>query len=96
MANPWAWLPKARGIPLVERLEERTCGVWVVHIETGQTLGFLRFEAGVEEIFAVQVLPGMRYPELLECDDEQAAHTYLLPDDALREVPGVEIVASAV
>jgi len=23
------------GIPLVERLKERTCGVWVVHIETG-------------------------------------------------------------
>ena len=28
------------GIPLVERLRERTCGVWVVHIETGETLGF--------------------------------------------------------
>ena len=26
------------GIPLVERLSERTCGVWVVHIETGQTV----------------------------------------------------------
>ena len=39
------------GIPLVERLSERTCGVWVVHIETGQTVGFLRFDAGVQEIF---------------------------------------------
>ena len=35
------------GIPLVERGQERTCGVWVVHLETGQTIGFLRFEAGV-------------------------------------------------
>ena len=57
------------GIPLVERVRERTCGVWVVNIETGQTVGFLRFEAGVQEIFAVQVLRGMRFPELLEWND---------------------------
>ena len=51
------------GIPLVERLRERTCGVWIVHIENGETVGFLRFEAGVQDIFAVQVLPGIRFPE---------------------------------
>ena len=50
---------------LIQRLRERTCGVWVVNIETGKTVGFLRFEAGVQEIFAVQVLRGMRFPELL-------------------------------
>jgi hypothetical protein len=45
------------GIPLVERVQERSCGVWVVNIQTGEPLGFLRFEAGVQEIFAVQLLP---------------------------------------
>jgi uncharacterized protein (TIGR03032 family) len=74
------------GIPLVERLKERTCGVWVVNIETGQTLGFLRFEAGVQEIFAVQALQGIRFPEILERNDERLAHSYVLPDDALAEV----------
>ncbi|MBI4488162.1 MAG: TIGR03032 family protein, partial [Deltaproteobacteria bacterium] len=74
------------GIPLVERLRERTCGVWVVHIETGQTIGFLRFEAGVQEIFAVQVLQSIRFPELLEWNDERLAHSYVLPDEALAEV----------
>ena len=74
------------GIPLVERLRERTCGVWVVHLESGETLGFLRFEAGVQEIFAVQVLPGMRFPEILEWDDERLAHSYVLPDEALAQV----------
>jgi uncharacterized protein (TIGR03032 family) len=74
------------GIPLVERLQERTCGVWVVHIETGQTVGFVRFEAGVQEIFAVQVLPGTRFPEVLEWGDARLAHTYVLPDDAMAEV----------
>jgi tetratricopeptide (TPR) repeat protein len=74
------------GIPLVERLGERTCGVWVVHIESGETIGFLRFEAGVQEIFAVQVLHGIRFPELLEWNDERMAHSYVLPDEALAEV----------
>ena len=44
------------GIPLVERLEkaeERTCGVWVLNIETGETLGFCRFEEGVQEILSL-------------------------------------------
>jgi uncharacterized protein (TIGR03032 family) len=74
------------GIPLVDRLQERTCGVWVVNIETGETLGFLRFEDGVQEIFAVQVLPGIRFPDVLEWGDAQLAHTYVLPDGALAEV----------
>ena len=74
------------GIPLVQRLRERTCGVWVVNIETGKTVGFLRFEAGVQEIFAVQVLREMRFPELLEWNDQRLAHSYVLPDEALADV----------
>ncbi len=74
------------GIPLVERVKERTCGVWVVHIETGQILGFIRFETGVQEIFSVQVLRNARFPELLEWNDARLAHSYVLPDEALAEV----------
>ena len=74
------------GIPLVKRPKERVCGIWVVNIETGATVGFLRFEAGVQEIFAVQVLRGIRFPEMLEWDDPRLAHSYVLPDEALAEV----------
>jgi uncharacterized protein (TIGR03032 family) len=83
------------GILLVERLKERTCGVWVVHLETGATVGFLRFEAGVQEIFAVQVLQGQRFPEVLEWHDERLAHSYVLPDHAMAEVarPSAEDLA---
>lgn len=74
------------GIPLVERLDERTCGVWVVNIQTGETVAFLRFEEGVQEIFAVQILPA-RFPEMLEWDDERLKNSYVLPDEALQDVP---------
>ena len=76
------------GIPLVERLEERICGVWVVNVETGETVAFLRFETGVQEIFAVQIVPA-RYPEMLEFGDEILNHSYVLPDAAMKDVPAV-------
>lgn len=78
------------GIPLVERLEkaeERTCGVWVVNIETGQTVAFCQFEAGVQEIFAVEVLPGIRFPDLVNHDPKIVGSAYVLDDAALAEVP---------
>jgi uncharacterized protein (TIGR03032 family) len=48
------------GLPIAERLRELQCGVWVLDYRSGQTVGFLLFQAGVEEIFDVQVLPGVR------------------------------------
>jgi uncharacterized protein (TIGR03032 family) len=75
------------GIPLVERLEERTCGVWVVHIETGQTVAFVRFEDALQEIFAVEVLPGVRYPDLVNHDAELIGRSYVLGEEALADVP---------
>ena len=75
------------GIPLVDRLQERTCGVWVVNIHTGETVAFVKFEDAVQEIFAVEVLSGMRYPEVITDNKELLAGSFVLPDDALAEVP---------
>jgi uncharacterized protein (TIGR03032 family) len=36
------------GIPIAERKEERTCGVWAIHIQTGQILGWVKFEDAVQ------------------------------------------------
>ncbi|ACK73553.1 TPR repeat-containing protein [Gloeothece citriformis PCC 7424] len=75
------------GIPLTEKLTERTCGVWVVNIQTGETVAFLRFEDAVQEIFAVQVLPGLRFPEIIDSDEQLLRLSYVLPDEALADVP---------
>ena len=73
------------GIPITDRLgeSERSCGVWVVDIETGRTVAILRFEGGVQEVFAVAVTPGRRYPDLIQDDPERINHSFVLPDDAL-------------
>ena len=75
------------GIPLVERLKERTCGVLIINIDSGQTVGFVRFEDAVQEIFAVEVLAGARYPDLINHDPELIGRSYVLPDEALKDVP---------
>lgn len=74
-------------LPLIDRLTERTCGVWVVNLQTGETVAFLRFEEGVQEIFAVQVLWNSRFPEMLEFGDPLINTSYVVPDAALADVP---------
>lgn len=75
------------GVPIASRaLEERTCGVWMVNIETGTTVGFVKFEDAVQEIFAVEVVHA-RYPELVNEDREILAGSFELPDEALADVP---------
>lgn len=77
------------GIEITERLKEteRTCGVWVVDIQRGQVVAFLKFEEAVQEIFAVCLLPGMRFPELINDNAELVGSSFVLPDAALRDVP---------
>jgi uncharacterized protein (TIGR03032 family) len=77
------------GIAVAERpLAERCCGVWVVNIETGQTVAYVKFEDALQEIFAVQVLPGMRRPDLINDQPRAIADSFVVPDDALDFVPG--------
>jgi len=76
------------GLPITQRLtpDERTCGITVVHLGSGRIVAFLKFTAGVQEIFSVIALPHLR-PDLLEDErDERLEGTYILPDDALRDV----------
>jgi uncharacterized protein (TIGR03032 family) len=72
------------GIPITERLpvEQRACGMWIVDTRTAETVAFLQFKDGVQEVFAVLVLPGLRFPEVLTDDEKRAGDAFLLPADA--------------
>ena len=77
------------GIPITERLaaEERTCGVCAVDLRSGRVVALLRFETAVQEVFAVAVLPGRRYPDLINDDETLMENSFTVPDAALAEVP---------
>jgi uncharacterized protein (TIGR03032 family) len=54
--------PTLEGVPIVAERETLRCGLWVIDLRTGTVAAHLEFSTGVEEIFDVQVLPGIVSP----------------------------------
>jgi len=77
-------------IPLTDDNPERASGVWVVNIDTGKTVAFLRFSGIVEEVFAVQLLQARR-PHFSAQDGPELETAWALPAAAL---PDVDMAAS--
>ncbi|HVX59709.1 MAG TPA: TIGR03032 family protein [Pirellulales bacterium] len=67
------------GVPLAEKREQLRCGVAVVDLRRGQAAAFLEFETAVEEIFDVQLLLGVRFPEVLGFQQQTIQHTFIVP-----------------
>ncbi|MEI6687160.1 MAG: DUF4915 domain-containing protein, partial [Planctomycetota bacterium] len=80
------------GIPITEQNIERNSGVWVINIQTGQVVAFVKFEDALQEIFAVQILQGIISPDLVNDELEMMHSSYELPDEAMRyvEIPQPE------
>lgn len=66
-------------LPLLERVPNPRCGVWLVHTRSGAILGAVEFEDGVDEVYDVHALPGVRFPEFADPDGETARQTFVLP-----------------
>ena len=76
------------GIPIADRpVSERSCGVWVVDTLTGETVAWLKFDDGVQEIFAITVLHKTRYPDVINDNTKLIADSFVLPDESLTAVP---------
>jgi uncharacterized protein (TIGR03032 family) len=82
------------GIPITERLtpEERTCGVCVVDLRRGETVALLKFTSGVQEVFAVALLP-RRFPDLINEDEKLLESSFVVPTECLGEVAPIVRVA---
>ena len=71
------------GLPITETTEKRKTGVWVVNIHTGNTIAFVEFEDALQEIFAVQVMAGMRNPDLINENVPLIMDSFELPHLAI-------------
>jgi uncharacterized protein (TIGR03032 family) len=69
------------GVPLARRREQLKCGVAVVDLSSGRVVSFLEFQTAVEEIFDVQVLPGLCFPEVIGFQKEAIHHTFIVPPE---------------
>jgi uncharacterized protein (TIGR03032 family) len=87
LAGPYAFigLSKIRptsamdGVPLAARRNDLKCGIAVVALESGRVEAFLEFQSAVEEIFDVQLLPGLRFPEVIGFQKDEIHHTFIVP-----------------
>lgn len=79
------------GVPLSERRNELKCGVAAIDLPTGQVIGLLEFQTAVEEIFDVQLLTGVRFPEIVGFQKEEIQHTFVVPTPG--PAPGAPIRA---
>src|SRR5206468_20013 len=87
IAGPYAFvgLSKIRptsamdGVPIATRRGELKCGVAAVDLNRGQLIGLLEFQTAVEEIFDVQLLPRLRFPEIVGFQKESVNHTFVIP-----------------
>lgn len=69
--------------PLAKGKTALACGLWLVNIVNGRTIGFIDFKGAVREIHAVQIIPNACYPEILPDNHPLLAGTYVLPDSNL-------------
>jgi protein O-GlcNAc transferase len=62
------------GLPISEKAAELKCGVAIIDLVSGRTVSAFQFHSGVEEIFAVEALPGCLNPAVFgmgsEADDD--------------------------
>ncbi len=69
------------GLPLQQTGQHLRCGLAVVDLASGALLAHLWFNTGVEELFAVSILPGYCHPVLIGPDTriDQAQTVWLVP-----------------
>jgi len=70
------------GVPLAEHRDQLKCGVAIVDVRNGRLVALLEFQTAVEEVFDVQVLPGLRFPEVIGFQKEAIHHTFIIPAEA--------------
>src|SRR5262245_44007358 len=95
LCGPYAFIGLSRirptsamdGVPLAERREQLKCGVAAVDLRNGGVIAVLEFQTAVEEIFDVQLLHGLRFPEVMGFQKETLHHTCTIPPEAQSAPP---------
>ena len=65
-------------LPIAEKAKH--CGLVVLHLPTGSIVGQLTYQASVDELYDVKILPGLRRPNVLNHQKEDHRIALSLPD----------------
>ncbi|NLF24296.1 MAG: TIGR03032 family protein [Deltaproteobacteria bacterium] len=67
------------GLPIEAMFDKLKCAIYVVDITTGTEVGLIEFTKGVEELFDIQVLPGVKNPHILGFEEETINQIMVIP-----------------
>lgn len=67
------------GVPIADRRDGLKCGVAAIDLRRGVLVGLLEFHTAVEEIFDVQLLAGLRFPDVIGFQKDAVDHTFTIP-----------------
>jgi uncharacterized protein (TIGR03032 family) len=79
------------GMPVQERFAQLRCGVAVVDLRTGATVGTFEFSSGCEELYDVQFLPGVRRAMILNLEKPVVRQAVATPESSYWLRPSAEI-----
>lgn len=78
------------GLPIT-KLPKRVSGIWIVNIKTGQIVSFIEFTSGIDEVFAVSVLPHTKM-EMFDFTSEHSKANYVIAPEDIEQVKMPETV----
>lgn len=74
------------GLPIEELCPQLKCAIYIIDITTGREVGFIEFTKGVEELFDLQVLAGVKNPHILGFEEDTVDRLMALPPSFLKAV----------
>jgi uncharacterized protein (TIGR03032 family) len=74
-----------KNLPVTETKQERNAGVWIVDTTTGETVGILKFDGVVSEVFDVSVIPNSKTATVIG-HSELTSFSYTLSPEAIGQL----------
>lgn len=67
-------------VPVATRNAALKCGIALVDVQAGDTVGLMEFTSGCEELFGLRFVPGIRQMNVLSLNKEQSRQAVSAPD----------------
>lgn len=67
------------GLPIEEMYDELKCAIHILDVKTGQVIGFIEFTKGIEELFDMQIMAGVKNPHIIGFEEETIDGLMILP-----------------
>jgi uncharacterized protein (TIGR03032 family) len=82
-----------KDLPVTATKQERNCGIWVVDTRSGKTVGTLKFDGIVQELFEITVVENSRWPMFIKRIPVTDT-AFVLPKAAIKDLRSTPTSAS--